>query len=88
MGPLLMAMALLAESALSFLSIGVQAPAASWGTIILDGEGLIYTRPMVAIAPGLAIVAVVLALNILAMACVMRWMCAMPPGGNRRKDRP
>ncbi|WP_408737356.1 ABC transporter permease [Acetobacter lambici] len=65
MGPLLMAMALLAESALSFLSIGVQAPAASWGTIILDGEGLIYTRPMVAIAPGLAIVAVVLALNIL-----------------------
>ncbi|QEO17789.1 ABC transporter permease [Acetobacter vaccinii] len=65
LGPLVMAMALLAESALSFLSIGVQAPAASWGTIIQDGEGLIYTRPMVAIAPGLAIVAVVLALNIL-----------------------
>ncbi|GAN60308.1 peptide ABC transporter permease [Acetobacter cibinongensis] len=65
MGPLLMALALLAESALSFLSIGVQAPAASWGTIIQDGEGLIYTRPMVAIAPGLAIVIVVLALNIL-----------------------
>lgn len=65
MGPLLMALALLAESALSFLSIGVQAPAASWGTLIQDGEGLIYTRPMVAIAPGLAIVIVVLALNIL-----------------------
>lgn len=63
--PLLTALALLAESALSFLSIGVQAPAASWGTIIQDGEGLIYTRPMVAIAPGLAIVIVVLALNIL-----------------------
>jgi peptide/nickel transport system permease protein len=60
-----MALALLAESALSFLSIGVQAPAASWGTIIQDGEGLIYTRPMVAVAPGLAIVIVVLALNIL-----------------------
>ncbi|MBO1325802.1 ABC transporter permease subunit [Acetobacter sp. TBRC 12305] len=65
LGPLIMAMALLAESALSFLSIGVQAPAASWGTIIQDGEGLIYTRPMASIAPGLAIVAVVLALNIL-----------------------
>ncbi|GAB6968681.1 ABC transporter permease [Komagataeibacter kakiaceti JCM 25156] len=65
LGPLLMALALLAESALSFLSLGVQAPAASWGTIIQDGEGLIYTRPMVAIAPGVAIVIVVLALNIL-----------------------
>ncbi|MEG3350241.1 ABC transporter permease [Novacetimonas sp. GS1] len=65
LGPLLMALSLLAESALSFLSLGVQAPAASWGTIIQDGEGLIYTRPMVAVAPGLAIVVVVLALNIL-----------------------
>lgn len=65
LAPLLTALALLAESALSFLSIGVQAPAASWGTIIQDGEGLIYTRPMVAVAPGLAIVVVVLALNIL-----------------------
>ncbi|KAB8122372.1 ABC transporter permease [Komagataeibacter medellinensis] len=65
LGPLVMALALLAESALSFLSLGVQAPQASWGTIIQDGQGLIYTRPMVAVAPGLAIVIVVLALNIL-----------------------
>ena len=65
LAPLLMALAMLAESALSFLSIGVQAPKASWGTIIQDGQGLIYTRPMVAIAPGLAIVLTVLALNIL-----------------------
>lgn len=65
LGPLLMALSLLAESALSFLSLGVQAPAASWGTMIQDGEGLIYSRPVVAIAPGLAIVFVVLALNIL-----------------------
>jgi peptide/nickel transport system permease protein len=63
--PLMMALNLLTESALSFLSIGVQAPTASWGTIIQDGESLIYTRPMVAIAPGLAIVITVLALNIL-----------------------
>jgi len=65
LAPLLMALSILTESALSFLSIGVQAPAASWGTIIQDGEGLIYTRPLVAVAPGLAVVIVVLALNVL-----------------------
>jgi peptide/nickel transport system permease protein len=65
LAPLLMALNILAESALSFLSIGVQAPAASWGTIINDGQGLIYTRPMVAIAPGLAVVVTVLALNLI-----------------------
>ncbi len=63
--PLMMALNLLTESALSFLSIGVQAPTASWGTIIQDGESLIYTRPMVAIAPGIAIVLTVLTLNLL-----------------------
>ncbi len=63
--PLIMALNLLTESALSFLSIGVQSPAASWGTIIADGQSMIYLRPMVAIAPGLAIVITVLALNVL-----------------------
>jgi peptide/nickel transport system permease protein len=63
--PLMMAINMLTESALSFLSIGVQPPDASWGTIIQDGTDLIYTRPMVAIAPGIAIVLTVLALNIL-----------------------
>ncbi|HTQ70496.1 MAG TPA: ABC transporter permease [Acidocella sp.] len=63
--PLMMALNMLTESALSFLSIGVQPPAASWGTIIQDGEGLLYTQPMVAIAPGLAIIITVLALNFL-----------------------
>jgi peptide/nickel transport system permease protein len=63
--PLMMALNMLTESALSFLSIGVQPPAASWGTIIQDGEDLLYTQPMVAIAPGLAIIITVLALNFL-----------------------
>jgi peptide/nickel transport system permease protein len=62
--PLVMALNLLTESALSFLEIGVQPPAASWGTIIADGQSLIYTRPLVAIAPGLAIIIVVLCLNV------------------------
>ena len=63
--PLMMALNMITESALSFLSIGVQSPAASWGTIIEDGQGLLYTRPWVAIAPGIAIVLTVLALNVL-----------------------
>jgi len=63
--PLVMAIAMLTEAALSFLSIGVQPPDASWGTIILDGQGLLYTRPTVAIAPGIAIALTVLTLNVL-----------------------
>jgi peptide/nickel transport system permease protein len=62
--PLMVAVDMLTESALSFLSIGVQPPDASWGTIILDGQQLIYTRPWVAIAPGVAIALTVLALNV------------------------
>jgi len=63
--PLILALNMLIESALSFLSIGVQPPNASWGTIIQDGQGLLYSRPMVALAPGIAIVITVIALNIL-----------------------
>jgi peptide/nickel transport system permease protein len=63
--PLMMALNMLTESALSFLSIGVQSPQASWGTIIQDGLALLYTRPVVALAPGAAIVVTVVALNLL-----------------------
>lgn len=63
--PLMTALNMLTESALSFLSIGVQAPDASWGTIINDGLGLLYTRPAVTLAPGIAIVVTAAALNLL-----------------------
>ena len=63
--PLMIATTILTESALSYLSIGVQPPKASWGTIIEDGQALLYTRPWVAIAPGVMIVLTVLSLNIL-----------------------
>jgi peptide/nickel transport system permease protein len=63
--PLMAAINMLTESALSFLSVGVQPPAASWGTIINDGLGLLYTRPVVAIAPGLMIVITAVSLNLL-----------------------
>ena len=63
--PLMIATTILTEVALSFLSIGVQPPNVSWGTIISDGEDLLYTRPWVSIAPGIMIVLTVLALNVL-----------------------
>ena len=63
--PLIIATNILTEAALSFLGIGVQPPDASWGTIISDGQDLLYTRPWVSIAPGIMIVLTVLALNVL-----------------------
>jgi peptide/nickel transport system permease protein len=63
--PLMTALNMLTESALSFLSVGVQAPDASWGTIIEDGLGLLYTRPAVTIAPGLLIALTAAVLNVL-----------------------
>jgi peptide/nickel transport system permease protein len=62
--PLMTALNMLTESALSFLSVGVQPPDASWGTIINDGLGLLYTRPAVTLAPGLLIAVTAVALNI------------------------
>jgi len=62
--PLMIATTVLTEAALSFLGIGVQEPQASWGTIIDDGQALLYTRPLVAIVPGIMIVLVVLSLNV------------------------
>jgi peptide/nickel transport system permease protein len=62
--PIMIALNMLTESALSFLSIGVQPPDASWGTIIQDGQTLLYSRPWVALAPGFMIVLSVLSLNV------------------------
>ena len=59
-------MTLLTEAALSVLGLGVQPPGASWGTLIADGQNLLHQRPIVAIAPGLAVATTVLALNAIA----------------------
>ena len=63
--PLMIATTILTEAALSFLSVGVQPPNVSWGTIIQDGTDLVYTRPWTTIAPGLMILLTVLSLNVL-----------------------
>ena len=66
--PLVAGMMLLTEASLSVLSIGVQAPHASWGTLLSDGQALVSSRPLVAIAPGFLILVTVLCLNVLASA--------------------
>ncbi|WP_017792072.1 ABC transporter permease [Leucobacter salsicius] len=63
--PIMIALCMLIEAALSFLGVGVQEPEASWGTIINDGLAMMYTRPMVALVPGLLIAATAAAFNIL-----------------------
>jgi peptide/nickel transport system permease protein len=57
--------AILLESGLSFLGLGIQPPRASWGNMIAGGRELIVTAPWVAIAPGIALVVTVLACTLL-----------------------
>jgi peptide/nickel transport system permease protein len=57
--------AILLESGLSFLGLGIQPPAPSWGNMIAGGRDLIVTAPWVAIAPGLALALTVLACTLL-----------------------
>jgi peptide/nickel transport system permease protein len=64
--PVVVANALLLEAGLSFLGVGVQPPDPSWGTLIADGVDRITTAPQLAVAPGLALAATVLAVNSLA----------------------
>lgn len=54
-----------AEAGLSFLGLGVQPPAASWGSMIRDGTRYLLVAPHLVLAPGIALAAVVLAVNIL-----------------------
>ena len=55
---------MLLEAALSFLGAGVQPPASSWGTMVASGFQLIYSAPLLVIAPGAMILLTVLSLNI------------------------
>lgn len=57
--------AILLESGLSFLGLGIQPPAPSWGNMIAGGRDLIVTAPWVAIAPGIALAVTVLACTLL-----------------------
>ncbi|HIF62821.1 MAG TPA: ABC transporter permease [Deltaproteobacteria bacterium] len=55
--------AIVAESSLSFLGLGVQAPSPSWGSMLNDGRSFLLVAPHLTIFPGLAILFTVLGLN-------------------------
>jgi peptide/nickel transport system permease protein len=57
--------AILLESGLSFLGLGIQPPAPSWGNMIAGGRDLLVVAPWVALAPGIALVLTVLATSVL-----------------------
>jgi ABC-type dipeptide/oligopeptide/nickel transport system permease subunit len=55
--------AILIEAGLSFLGLGISPPGAAWGAMIKDGYRYLYTNPMLSFAPGLCVMAVVMAFN-------------------------
>ncbi len=57
--------AILTEAGLSFLGFGVPPPHATWGNILADGKRFLFDAPWLTFAPGLAILVVVLAFNLL-----------------------
>lgn len=60
------AYAILIETALSYLGVGVQPPQPSWGNMLTNAQQYIYTAPLLAVYPGLLILLTVLALNYMA----------------------
>ncbi len=62
---LAMGRVILAESALSFLGVGIQPPQTSWGSMLTNAQELIGTAPELAIYPGLLILISVIAINFL-----------------------
>ena len=60
-----MAGAILAESTLSFLGVGVLAPMPSWGAMLNDARSHLFDAPHLVIFPALAVMAAVLAFNLL-----------------------
>ena len=65
--------AILSESSLSFLGIGAQPPAASWGLMVNQSKQFLFTQPWLALAPCVAIMVVVLAFNFWATGCATCW---------------
>ena len=62
---IIVARAILTESTLSFMGLGVQLPKASWGTMLQGAQVYIMDTPWLAVFPGIFIVATVMSFNIL-----------------------
>ena len=59
-------LAIIAEASLSYLGLGAPPPNASWGRLLQEAQGTVYTAPIGAIAPGIALVSLVIGVNLLA----------------------
>ncbi|WP_439617810.1 ABC transporter permease [Shinella sp.] len=59
-------LAVIAEASLSYLGLGAPPPNASWGRLLQEAQASVYTAPFGAIAPGLALVSLVIGLNLFA----------------------
>jgi peptide/nickel transport system permease protein len=55
--------AILAEAGLSFLGVGIEPPAAAWGSMVNDGRQYLITNPILSFAPGIAIMLTVFSFN-------------------------
>lgn len=55
--------AIILESSLSFLGLGVQPPIPTWGNMLMDAQSTMATKPWLTIFPGMAILLVVLSVN-------------------------
>jgi ABC-type dipeptide/oligopeptide/nickel transport system permease subunit len=62
---MMIGMTILAEAGLSFLGIGIQEPTIAWGYLVNDGYRFLLTRPLLSVAPGVAIILVVYAFNMI-----------------------
>jgi peptide/nickel transport system permease protein len=60
---MMMGLAILIEASLSFLGLGIKPPSAAWGSMVYDGYKYLVMRPILSLAPGLAIMLVVFAFN-------------------------
>jgi peptide/nickel transport system permease protein len=72
--------AVIAEASLSFLGLGVQPPQASWGSMIRDGVAYMLVAPHLVLAPGVALLLVVLSVNLLGDALRDRLDIRLPRG--------
>ena len=59
------ALGILAEAALAYVGLSVQPPTPSWGKMLADSQTLIGVAPHAALAPGIAIVLMVLGINLM-----------------------
>jgi ABC-type dipeptide/oligopeptide/nickel transport system permease subunit len=62
---MMMGLAIVTEATLSFLGLGIKPPSAAWGSMVYDGYKYLIMKPILSIAPGVAIGLVVFAFNMI-----------------------